>query len=1562
MNPERWRRVEQICHEALARDPEARAAYLDAACAGDGGLRLEVASLIAEHPRSEAFLAASPFRPVPGGLAGAADTIVPPPGPASPSLVGRTLSHYRIDGFLRAGGMGQVYRAWDTALDRQVAVKVLPGELAATADYRARFEREARALAELNHPNILTIHDVGLDDGAPFVVTELLEGETLREILTRRAPSVPQAVSCVLQAARGLAAAHRKGLVHRDIKPENLLLTTDGRLKLLDFGLARHAVPSGTGQLAALDSNPGDARLVMGTVAYMSPEQLKAESLDARSDIFSLGVVLHELLTGHHPFRRETLGSTAQAILHEPPPPPSVGDEPLSPALRGVLRRCLQKDRTERFENGHELLQALIRVQRAQVGDLDPREIEERSPYPGLRSFTEDEAHVFFGREAEVEALWSRILHQPLLAVMGPSGAGKTSFVRAGVVPARPDGWVAVVCTPGRMPMRSLGQALAPELTGDLAALRQLVSFDDASVAFDLLRRWRAPHEGALLVVDQFEELFTMNGQATQALFSAFLGRLATEADIHVVLSMRDDFLVRCCEQPPLAAIVSELTVLLPPARESLRRALVEPAATLGYRFEDEGLVDEMLQSVEGTHAALPLLAFAVSRVWERRDRERQLLTRAGYEESGGVPGALAQHAESTLERIGGPREALVREMFRNLVTVDGTRAMANRDELLSVWPDRAEAGNVLDQLVEARLLTAYEVAAIEGHPAQHVVEIAHESLLRAWPRLVRWQTQDAGSAQLRDQLRQSARLWDAKGRKNDFLWTGTAYTEFALWRAHYSAPLTPLEEDFARATAGRARRAKVLKRAAVAGVILGLSGVVAAVLVSRHYAVASAERAVASKLVALGRLELARYPTAAVAYARASLELSDTIEARLLAVEALWQGPTARILDLPQGATCFRVRFNPTGDALVCAGFLDRIVVFDDAGQIAQMFAGLPVKGDLRTAVFDGRDDRLVTWLRGDNALRSWLLPARTAELVQVPLEWARPLEPGAFATLEPAGHGERERVLKRWSIGDGTARVVARWIPPQGLRLDQPGLRPFAADRSLRWMAYADGRNVVVRDLRTNATPLSLERHGARVRELQFDDAGSRLLSVDEQGLFCLWSLPSGREQRELRTVPPHRYSLPTFRADGSEVTWTAGDGTTRVWDLRASIDHPPLLLRRTDLRDPGDASFDPRGRWLATAGWGSVALWPLGMRHVSAIEGHAEGPIQDLAFSPDSKWLASCARDGARLWPLAEAAARMTRLELGDDYYCYGVTFAPDGHHLAVSAPHVGVLLVPLDGGPARRLIDLSSGPWAPQPLAFDAAGRFLAAAPEYAPEAASLRLHVVDLASGRRRAFPLGIGEHTAGFGVMSLEFVANGDLWIAGADGIRRWTPATGAMAPVIWSHRRAVVDVDRAGRTVAALSGQLSTSRLRLFNPELVLLDAEGRVSRRITTHGNTLTPTLAIDAAGRFLVTGDADGIVRVGPIDGREPHLLLGHSGPVNRVAVSPDGRWIASASGQEIRLWPVPDLAERPFHTLPRAELIAKLQSLTNLRVVRDDAAATGWALEVGKFPGWKDVPSW
>src|SRR5499426_2146111 len=274
---------------------------------------------------------------------------------------GTRFGPYEIISPLGAGGMGEVYRARDTRLGRDVAVKVLPSLFAADEQRLLRFEQEACAAGALNHPNILAIHDVGKHDGSSYVVSELLEGETLRERMAGTALPQRKAIEYSLQIARGLAAAHEKGIVHRDLKPDNIFITNDGRVKILDFGLAKLTQPDGNQSQTdvptrRVDTDPG---VVMGTVGYMSPEQLKGRPVDQRSDIFSFGCILYEMLSGRRAFHGESSAETMSAILREDPAELSDTNKNISPALERLVNHCLEKNPESRFHSASDLAFAL---------------------------------------------------------------------------------------------------------------------------------------------------------------------------------------------------------------------------------------------------------------------------------------------------------------------------------------------------------------------------------------------------------------------------------------------------------------------------------------------------------------------------------------------------------------------------------------------------------------------------------------------------------------------------------------------------------------------------------------------------------------------------------------------------------------------------------------------------------------------------------------------------------------------------------------------------------------------------------------------------------------------------------------------------------------------------------------------------------------------------------------------------------------------------------------------------------------------------------------------------
>jgi len=269
---------------------------------------------------------------------------------------GTDLGPYVIVSVLGVGGMGEVYRARDSRLKREVAIKVLPSAVSLDADRLRRFEQEALATAALNHPNILAVFDTGTHNGSPYVVSELLEGETLRQRLRAGRLSIRESLDCALQIAHGLAAAHEKGIVHRDLKPENLFVTNDGRVKILDFGLAKltQADPASYASLSTMTDVTKEGSII-GTAGYMSPEQVRGAAVDARSDIFSFGAILYEIIAGKRAFHGETIADTMSTILKEDPPELSEINPKASPAIQRIVQHCLEKNVERRFHSASDI-------------------------------------------------------------------------------------------------------------------------------------------------------------------------------------------------------------------------------------------------------------------------------------------------------------------------------------------------------------------------------------------------------------------------------------------------------------------------------------------------------------------------------------------------------------------------------------------------------------------------------------------------------------------------------------------------------------------------------------------------------------------------------------------------------------------------------------------------------------------------------------------------------------------------------------------------------------------------------------------------------------------------------------------------------------------------------------------------------------------------------------------------------------------------------------------------------------------------------------------------------
>ncbi|WP_437942888.1 nSTAND1 domain-containing NTPase [Sorangium sp. So ce341] len=796
---------------------------------------------------------------------GAASASAPPsssPSQINPLLsAGARIGHYEILRELGRGGMGIVFLARDTRLARLVAIKLLTK---LNSNGVQRFLNEAQATARCKHEHIVTIHEVNEHDGYPYMVLEYIDGQSLGAWMRQRRPAdageemstapVPPslAVELMVPVVGALSRAHASGIVHRDLKPENIMIEASGAIKVVDFGIAKLREDEASLAVAversvacaSAGAGAGDARLtgegaVIGTLPYMSPEQWRGMDIDQASDIWAVGIMLHELVLGAHPLAPVSMASLLRVPIAEDPMPEVSARHPELGPLGAIIDRCLRKRKAERFASAEELLAELLPLL---PGRREVHLAADESPFAGLSAFQEADADRFFGRAQVLAAVIARLRSQPLLALAGASGVGKSSLVRAGVIPALKrsgEGWEALVLRPGREPMAALAHLFSQPGVTPSAASRTLAAQGGAATGAGFgerlraepgllgaaLRAWSASTQRRLLLfIDQFEELFTLGAPAGER--EAFLACLEGVADdasspLRVVLSVRSDFLERMAEHEHfMTAMIRGLVFLRPMGREGLREALMKPVEAARHEIEDPAMVEGLLDALESTRGALPLLQFTAARLWEMRDRGRRLLTRASYEALGGVAGALASHADTVLAAMSERRAKLARAVLERLVTPERTRAVASLGELCELPGDRGEIERVVGLLADARLL------AIEtgSDRAGSTVELVHESLIERWPTLKRWLDENQEDAVFLDRLRAAARLWESSDRAADTLWRGKVADDARQFHKRYRGELPERERRYLEEVLRFADQQQRGRRRLVSGIMAALS------------------------------------------------------------------------------------------------------------------------------------------------------------------------------------------------------------------------------------------------------------------------------------------------------------------------------------------------------------------------------------------------------------------------------------------------------------------------------------------------------------------------------------------------------------------------------------------------------------------------------------------------------------------------------------------------------------------------------------------------------------------
>jgi WD40 repeat protein/serine/threonine protein kinase len=1389
-----------------------------------------------------------------------------------PPQVGSTIKHYELLRKLGEGGMGAVYLARDTKLGRLVAIKVLQIHSGPNAE---RFLIEAQATARCRHDNIVVIHDVDQLDGYLYMVLEYLEGCTLREWMAQRERGVraeadassglvspSRAVELMLPVVRALACAHQLGIVHRDLKPENIFLTEAGRVVVLDFGIAKRLEASDISALNPV-ARPVDhgARLtqdgaLLGTLQYMSPEQLRSEDIDARSDLWTVGMLLYELVTGAHPLAHCSIPELLD-IGDSEEPIPSIGEKrPDIGGLGAVIDRCLYKPRDRRYRSAEELLVALEALA---LGRKASELGEDASPFAGLSAFQESDAERYVGREREVAGLTGRLRNQPLLVVAGPSGTGKSSFVRAGVIPALKrsgEPWEALILRPGRRPLAALADVLAqvaPATGEDAPASPSETLLDAIRTQPGLVgARLRARcHEAGghriLLFVDQFEELYTLGTDPVErAAFVACLEGVADDATspLRVILSIRSDFLYRMAEEGHfLAEATRGLVFLLPMARDGLRDALTRPLEAAGYRFENEAMIEAMLDEIERTKSPLPLLQFTAARLWEARDRASRRLPQASYDLSGGVAGALSAHANAVLSSLSSVDQRLCRAVLLRLCTPERTRAVVGLSDLQVLAAEGTAVEQVIQRLADARLVVIEAGGEREGT----MVELCHESLIESWDKLAQWLAENQQDTQFVARLSAAAHQWETGHAAEGLLWRDRAAREAADWLARRRAEqgkgqplgLGAREERFLRAVVALSERTRRRRRRIMAGALATVSLVATVVFllslsVRRQAVVAQLEARQArnaTRMAAARELEQ-KDPTTMLVLLR-EIEPPDVPPGWAQLASKAFQSGLAREVR-SWGVTVYGAAWNPDGQRVIVA-LHDGTARIWKVGDSAEPIVLRGHEGPVLTAAFSPDGTHIVT-ASSDKTVRVWRVDGSGQPIVlrghEGPI-WRAAFSPNGKRIVTASV----DRTARVWNV-DGTGQpiilrahedaVFSAAFSPDGQRIATASF-----DKTARvWNADGSGE------------PLVLRGHEGVVISTAFSPDGQHIVTGSDDNTVRVWGADGSGEPLVLRGHESQVHSV-MFSRDGKRILTSSQDRTVRIWNADGSGE--PLVLRGHE-NFVYSAEWSPDGTSILTASLDQTTrVFRLDLLNASApvsLRGHELG-IRMMAFSPDGQRIVTGSRDKtARVWR-ADGSGQPVVLR-GHEGPVHTVAFSPDNQRVVTVSDDQTVRVWHADG----------SG----QPVVF------------------------------RGHEGP-----------IRTAEFSPDGQRIVtASEDQTARVWPADGSSQPVILRGHEQVAwwaGFSPDGKHIATASDAV----VRIWN-------ADGAGAAHVYRGSDEEIRVVMWSPDSKHIFASGGDHTARVWSIDGpQQPVVLRGHDQRIAWAAWSPDGKRIVTASDDATaRVW--------------------------------------------------------
>lgn len=1194
-------------------------------------------------------------------------------------FTGQVIKGYELVEFIARGGFGAVYRANQPLVNREVAVKIILPEFANRPDFIRRFEAEAQVVARLEHPHIIPLYDYWRDGDGAYLVMRWLRGGSLREVIKKGVWDAFAASHLLDQIAQALYVAHINHVIHRDIKPDNILFDEHNNSYLADFGIAKdNAV-----------SDKTDPDLLLGSPAYLSPEQIRSEPISPQADIYSLAIVMYEILVGEHPFEIRDAARLLFMHLNDPLPTILERRPDLPESLDAVIQRATAKESEDRYKSVIDFAvafrDALADGVSAPPPDLEVTNIDPlatlrdqtmrdiatpliANPYKGLRAFQEADAKDFFGREKLVTRLIKR-MNDPdefnrFLALVGPSGSGKSSVIKAGMIPALRNGaihnsenWFYVEMFPGINPFEELESALLRiAINPPDNMLLELMSDEQglARIVEQLLPE--GDDTELLLVIDQFEEVFTqLENDSIRDLFlrSIQAAMASSRSRLRIIITLRADFYDRPLYFPTFAEMFRQRTeVILPMSREELHRSIVSPAEQVSVTME-QGLVPAILRDIAEQPGALPLLQYALTELFDRR--EGRVLTLKAYRDSGGVLGALARRADELYRHLTDPQQAAAKQLFLRMVTLgegsEDTRRRVRQNELMTIL-DPAVLNPVINIFGQFRLLT------FDRDPStrESTIEVAHEALIQRWELLQDWLDENRENIRIQRRLTTATSDWLEAERETSYLARGSRLTQFEVWVEQSELALSEDELEFLTASVNERERAEeeererqrqeleLQKRAAQRLQYLAIVLVVAF-------------------LIALVLSGFALNQRAEAETARATSD-ANAVLAQEQADIAEENEKTARSLELVAEAR--NIQNSNPNLALLLAIEANKIDMPPEEAQsiLAEVgYASGPTQrifghtGEVNTVIYSPDNTRVVTGST-DNSLIVWDI--ETGAQLRV---LTGHLDPILSVQFSPDGTqlltGSEKSELFIWDVETG--EIIQKIDDVRGRVADAVWL-----PNGLQVASVSSNRRVVIWDLLTGLEVVRLEGHTDNITGLAASQDGLKLYSSSEDATIIQWDLVTGMAERRYRG---HEASVTdiTLSSDENYMYTSSLDQTIIVWDLTSG-----LIIGRLQGHDAGvlTLAVSPDDtRLVSGSADQTLKLWNLNNGQlVNTLYGH-EDRIRDVAISRDGRQTVSASSDTSIfVWDIL--AGNIIRKIQTDNETLWSVDIHPDAKRALVT----------------------------------------------------------------------------------------------------------------------------------------------------------------------------------------------------------------------------------------------------------------------------------------------------